>query len=119
VHNIQEYWLEIKRYADTALGEWGLLVILILVGLGSFGLGRLSVLAVTSAPISFQAANTAAASYAMPLGGSFVASKDGTTYYYPWCGGAQNIKSSNQVWFSTEAAAKRAGYTSAKNCRGL
>lgn len=70
-------------------------------------------------PITIGMAQGATAAHAIPLGGSFVAAKSGSTYYYPWCGGAQNIKPENQVWFPTEAAAQKAGYVPAKNCRGL
>ena len=116
---IQNWWLEIKRFLDTALGEWGMLVIIALVGLGAFGLGRLSVLSGSQVPVALATSQAAASSHAIPLGGAFVASKNGTTYYYPWCGTAQNIKPENQVWFATENAAQKAGYSPAKNCKGL
>ena len=52
-------------------------------------------------------------------GGTVVASKNGTKYYWPWCSGANRIKASNQVSFISIAAARAAGYTPASNCKGL
>ena len=42
--------------------------------------------------------------------GKFVASKTGTKYHAPKCDWAKKIKKSNQVWFNTEAEAKKKGY---------
>lgn len=43
--------------------------------------------------------------------GLFVASKNGTKYHWPWCSFAKKIKPENQVWFQSEAEAKKAGYS--------
>lgn len=43
-----------------------------------------------------------------------VASKNGATYYFPWC--ANIIKEENKVYFESEESAKAAGYRLAKNC---
>lgn len=56
---------------------------------------------------------------ALPEGGQYVASKNGTRYYLPWCGGAKQIKEENKVWFTSKEDAERAGYTAAKNCKGI
>lgn len=50
---------------------------------------------------------------------TYVASKNGARYHYPWCSGAQNIKEENKLWFATKEAAEAAGYTPAQNCDGL
>ena len=50
------------------------------------------------------------------LPGLVAASRNGTRYYYPWCGGISRIKETNKVWFDSEAAAKTAGYTLASGC---
>ncbi|MBI5005006.1 MAG: hypothetical protein HZC03_00115, partial [Candidatus Lloydbacteria bacterium] len=55
----------------------------------------------------------------LTLGGNFVASKNGTTYHFPWCSGAIRIKEENKVWFATKEAADRAGSHPAGNCTGL
>lgn len=55
----------------------------------------------------------------MFIGGEIVASRTGSAYYFPWCGGATKISVVNKVWFKDETAARAAGYTPAKNCKGL
>jgi methylphosphotriester-DNA--protein-cysteine methyltransferase len=40
-------------------------------------------------------------------------------YYFPWCSGAQQLSAQEKKWFQSEKAAQRAGYSPAKNCRGL
>ena len=55
----------------------------------------------------------------LPVGGQVVASKKGTRYYLPWCGGVRRISDANKVWFSSIKAAKVAGYTPAANCKGI
>ena len=117
--NIQDTWLKIKRFLDVALGEGGLLVIVAVVGLGAFGLGRLSAMENTRAPMTASAAPAALSTQTLPLGGEFVAARSGSAYYFPWCSGARSIKGENQVWFRTAAAAEKAGYAPGKNCRGL
>lgn len=47
------------------------------------------------------------------------ASKNGTRYYYPWCGGINRIKETNKVWFASAGAAEAAGYAKASGCDGL
>ena len=51
--------------------------------------------------------------------GSFVGSKNGTKYHYPWCSGAQRIQPANLIWFSSKKEAEAMGYTPAGNCPGL
>jgi len=54
-----------------------------------------------------------------PSSGGFVASKNGTKYYLPSCGGAGRMKEENKVWFTTKEDAEASGYTPASNCPGL
>ena len=120
--NIQEVWLKVKLGAEAALGEWGLILVVLLLALSSFGLGRLSAQGASrsaSAAISVGQAPLEAEPKGMTIGGLVEASRTGTVYYFPWCGGATSIKPENQVWFKTEDAAKAAGYVPAKNCKGL
>ena len=116
--------------------------LIILVGLSSFGLGRLSILedrrepirivgaidfadskeetgSVASAIKTSPPASINSASVAGSVAGSVVASKSGTKYYVPWCGSASNISEKNKVWFATVEDARKAGYTPASNCKGL
>lgn len=49
----------------------------------------------------------------------FVASKNGTKYYFLWCKGAEKIKEENKIWFKTAEAAKSKGFEPAKGCKGM
>ncbi len=107
-----------------------IVVLIILVGLSSFGLGRLSSLEKEQPPIVVEKTATAAlAGDTTPMitrvGGApnqkglVFASKSGTKYYYPWCSGAARVKEENRKWFPSVALAKAAGLTPAANCPGL
>ena len=117
--NIQGSSLKIKSLVGHALGEWGLLAIVFLVALASFGLGRLSALIDARAPVAITMAPTLTEPRGMYIGGLYVASRGGSAYYYPWCTGAAKILPANRVWFPSESAARAAGYAPAKNCQGL
>ena len=52
-------------------------------------------------------------------GGEVVASKTGTKYFLPWCGGAKNISAENLLTFSSAEEAQAKGYEPAANCKGL
>lgn len=117
--NIQEYWQKIKVSLDREIGEWGLICIIFLAALGSFGLGRLSALVEARPPVSLTQAPEKANPGSVVMGGLFVAARTGSVYYYPWCSGAGNIALQNQRWFADEKSAQAAGYRAAKNCKGL
>ncbi len=119
MERIQHIWGQIKAFTDDAVGEWGLIALVILVGVGSFGLGRLSVFIEAKPLVAISEAATAASAAPMSLGGQYVASKTGEVYYFPWCAGAEKIAAANQRWFASELAAQKAGYRAAKNCKGL
>ena len=119
MQSIQEWRQKIKNWTENAVGEWGLVAIVILLGLGSFGLGRLSALEDVRPPVAIQEAPGLAKPQGMYTGGLYVASRTGSVYYCPWCTGAGKILPQNQVWYTTEAAARAAGYTPAKACKGL
>lgn len=117
--SITDGWLKIKAGVAYVIGEWGLLILIFLLALSSFGLGRLSALQEARPPVAIKMAPTASEPRGMYIGGLVVASRSGSAYYYPWCGGASNISPANKVWFNTEAAAQKAGYVPARNCKGL
>ncbi|RJQ35231.1 hypothetical protein C4568_01265 [Candidatus Parcubacteria bacterium] len=119
MQRIHEYSGKIKGVLDQGLSEWGIFAIVVLVGLISFGLGRLSALEEARPPVSVSMAAAVAAPAPVAPGGLVVASRGGSSYYYPWCGGAQNIAEGNKVWFDSEKEAEAAGYVPAKNCKGL
>lgn len=116
---IQDFLARCKALCEAGVGEYGLIILVFLVALGSFGLGRLSVLEDAKSVLSVESAPAGAAIPALPPGGYVVASKTGSAYYLPWCAGAQKIAAGNQVWFSSEHAAQAAGYTPSKSCKGL
>lgn len=117
--SIQEWRGKIKSFADHAIGEWGLLLIVFLIAISSFGLGRLSVMVDARPPVAIAQAPELAEPRGMDIGGLYVASRSGSAYYYPWCSGASRILPQNRVWFATTEAAAKAGYAPAKNCKGL
>ncbi len=97
-----------------------------LVGVGAFGLGRLSALQDSKAPLVIKQGEQLAAPMAaraevsaQAQSGPYVASKSGSKYYLSACSGAKNIKEENKVFFSSAAAAEAAGYEPAANCPGL
>ena len=121
-----------------------IIVIIILVGAASFGLGRLSSIEKKKTPIAVYNVNQevlagilkgqvegageggasadsrAALSTSSTVSKGLVfASKSGKKYYYPWCSGADRVKEANKVWFATIEQAKSAGYTPAVGCTGL
>ncbi len=116
--------------------------ILIIVGIGSFLLGKTwestpeaqiihreaaAVVTATEPEKSTISEETSvlpqievkAASAAVPVEGGYVASKNGTKYHLPWCGGAKRILEQNKVWFATKQEAVAAGYAPAANCPGI
>ena len=122
--SIREFFSQIKPRLGAFWGsgtgaDVALFLIIMLVGVGSFGLGRLSVTSEENGGITMSQAPTSSAPTPLPPGGLFVASRNGSVYYYLWCGGAKNINPSNLVWFSSEEKAKAAGLKPAANCKGL
>ena len=126
--NITERWLPRKALLDAWLAP----AIVLLVGIGAFGLGRLSA-APTQESLKIYApketsqsqrtlaepAATAAKAPAAAVPHNIVASKNGTKYYLPTCAGVKKILEANRVWFATVAQAQSAGYTAAAACAGL
>lgn len=49
----------------------------------------------------------------------YVASKNGSTYYLPWCSGVARIKDENKIWFATKEDAEARGLRPAANCKGI
>lgn len=116
--------------------------LLVLVGITSFGLGRLSSLesgsgeaksatvvlsgtevgpkAVSKPTTTVATPTTVAAEPTIdPKTAPFVASKSGTKYHKISCPGAKQIKETNKIYFMTQTEAEAAGYTKASNCKGL
>lgn len=111
-------------------------LVIIFVGIGSFGLGRLSKMEAGRQAVRIEApTETASAVMAKKtaesdgqirpnfleqnLSGQVVASKTGARYHFPWCAGAKTISEANKIYFNSIADAQVAGYTPAGNCKGL
>lgn len=106
-------------------------LVLILATTASFGLGVLAGQDMGAGTVAREASaskgvHIGSSSLEMAPAGSvsaeagvYVASRSGTKYYLPSCGGAGRIKEENKVWFQTVEEAVSAGYTPASNCSGL
>ena len=117
--SIRKKALQIKYYVENK-EEVVFVIVFILVTFIAFGLGRLSATAELREPLRIlqaKPANVLGSPYV--IGGKVVASRSGSKYHAPWCSGASRIKEHNQIWFKDEQAARKAGYTPAKNCKGL
>lgn len=115
----------------------GLVSAIVFLGALSFGLGRLSAYGQTgpqvtlcgTAPLAPTTitANVLQGIQPAPIpatsnptnAGTYVASKNGSAYHFPWCSGAQRIREENKIWFATKEEAEAAGYRPASNCKGL
>ena len=121
--SISDFIAQCKTRLEQWLLEWGIAIIVILVAGISFGLGRLSATE-DRAPVVATQTIVASSSDEQSIparnaGGDYVAARTGKVYYFPWCAAASHIAEANKIWFKTEIAAKAAGYTPAKNCKGL
>jgi hypothetical protein len=111
--------------------------VIILVGIGAFGLGRLSKVESERRGISIEAPSQVANvvmtektsinakittkndEVSSTGDGQVVASKSGTKYHFPWCSGAKTISEANKIYFNSTTEARAAGYLPAGNCKGL
>ncbi|MDB5188312.1 MAG: protein of unknown function with transrane region [Candidatus Kaiserbacteria bacterium] len=116
---IRGLWLKIKYQGETSLRDWGMPLVILLVSLSSFGLGRLSALDDMSPNIQIMQANKAIKAQAMYPGGLIIGSVATLVYYAPWCKGIERIGNTDIRWFSDEPEALKAGYSPAKGCIGL
>lgn len=146
--SIKDLFIKIKVWGENSAfifkhkagrlfhADFFIAIVIILVAFAGFGLGRLSSLEGKKIPVlieqnsafpvtanetesSFGTLTTKINTKSNLSEKSFVASKFGTKYYFPWCGGVSNIKETNKIWFSSETEAKKVGYTPATNCAGL
>ena len=129
---------KIKRFIDSDKGKDILVVlIVILVGLGSFELGRLSKENNSTGlkiiyPEKNQEANVSSSfsnisgevvqsevetQNASFLNKNFFASKSGTKYYGVGCSAGKSIKQENRIYFTTGEEAEGAGYELSSSCR--
>lgn len=111
--------------ADDALF---IAILVVLVALSAFGLGRQSVSTTVAekAPQSQILENKQTVKTnqvkAHALSSStirYVASKNSDKYHLPWCSGAKRITEENKIYFASQTEAKESGYTPAANCPAL
>ncbi|MFA6353847.1 MAG: hypothetical protein WCW93_02860 [Candidatus Paceibacterota bacterium] len=110
-------------------------IIVILVGLGSFELGRLSkeagsggirieygdqvgnaVSATELGNLSPNTKNDSISQNSNSVGKTFFASSRGSKYYTISCSAGKTIKQENRIYFTTGEEAERAGYTLSSSC---
>ena len=124
---------KIKLFITSEKGNDILVVIIIiLVGLGSFELGRLSKESDSGGikieyPSQYQgtnqAANVVSAVTDVPhlktnsSGKTFFASNRGSKYYSTSCSAGKTIKQENRVWFTTGEEAEKVGYVLSSSCQ--
>lgn len=127
---------KIKLFSGSEKGRGIYYILLItLVAISSFGLGRLSKISQDTGQVSIvypagnQVANVVqsvpkaglpakASATAGDIGSnSFVASNKGSKYYPIGCSAASSLKEDNKVYFSSEMEAQKAGYTKSISCK--
>lgn len=119
---LKDFAEKIKCYKEEVILV-SLLVFSIFLG---FGFGRLSKIAERKVPIKIEypiedalSTTTIAKASTKDTATYFVASKNGTKYYFPWCTGVAKISPQNIVKFNTKEEAERNGFSKAANCPGL
>ena len=126
-------------FKETIQSEKGkdvmIVIIVILVGLGSFELGRLSKESSSGLKIDYPDSNTSLTDVGLPQSGiptsgsgsptsgtpssgkTFFASSKGSKYYTTGCSAGKTIKQENRVYFATGEEAEAAGYTLSSACQ--
>lgn len=134
---------KIKRFIQSEMGKDILIVfIILLVGISSFYLGRLSnkpksaenegFLIQNNKSLTSNALNTLKPSQISPkeplpeleeykgvnlTGRQFFTSKRGKKYYPFGCSAGKGIKEENRIYFNTKEEAKSRGYTPSSSCK--
>lgn len=111
-----------------------ILLIIVFVGLGSFGLGRLSrgegpentnIVLDNESTLSVKeeigkselVKNDINKISSLPKEKMYVASKNGKLYYSLGCSGASRIAVKNEIWFASREDAEKSGYTLSTSCK--
>lgn len=109
-------WAKIKHWGIWLVEGWGTLIILLLVSLSSFALGRLSVLWDDGQDLKIIQENKAIYPAGQYPGGEVIGSQTTGLYDAPWCSGA---KVADGVWYKSEQAALEDGLKPDMKCRGM
>lgn len=97
--------------------EYYLIIILILVSLASFGMGRMSVLDKINREEEVEFIIPELSSIIDDFSGfSYLASVNGTKYYKRGCRSANRIKEENRIYFKTSTDAIKSGYGASSTC---
>jgi hypothetical protein len=93
-----------------------IIVIIVLVALASFGMGRMSVLSThEKEEVEFIIPDLAKIDMSF-RGLNYFASINGTRYYPRGCKAGNRIKEENKTFFKTESDAIKSGFSRAVNC---
>jgi hypothetical protein len=126
--SIQDMYEKLKGLLDDDVYFYAVLIVL--VGIISFGLGRWSIqdvdssqqaqIMLTTEPVSVTVGDSKLSPQPeRDIDLKLVASKNGTKYHLPTCPGAKQMNEDNKIYFNNKEEAKAAGYTPAANCKGL
>lgn len=137
---------KIKQFIETDKGrDVATVFIIVLVSIGSFGLGRLSTNQSSEANISVTESSLASVISALAdvrdvatestvqeteeivqktepkkiikTPKNFFASSRGSKYYHLGCSGGKTLKEENKIWFASKEEAETAGYELSTSCR--
>lgn len=109
---------KIKQFLESEKGKDILVIIIvILAGLASFELGRLSKNTSSGIKIEYPNQEANVVSFVEFSEKKFIASTKGSKYYPLGCAGGQNIKQENKIYFATREEAEGAGYELSSTCR--
>jgi len=113
---------QIKNWFIAHEKEFFIGLLVVLSSTLAYGLGRLTNLKENQVPVTITRATSSTIQTIQVVDevsndSRIVASKNGTKYYFPWCGGSKVIKAENRIYFLTASGAETAGYTRAANCQ--
>ncbi len=115
---------DLKEKIKAGLGhqEYFTALVLVLVAVTAFGLGRQSVEGREVKNMAPEAREAPVATEDRPEtlpSTYYVGSRNGEVYHLPHCSGAKRINEANRVTFNSKAEAEAAGYRPAANCKGI
>jgi len=114
-----------EKFKDFINGRYFVPMVIVLIAIIAFALGRISGLQDKREPVRIISNNSGEVKGEsidnLPQSGSgqVIASKSGTKYHFPWCAGAKQISDKNKITFNSIEEARAKGYTPASNCKGL
>lgn len=103
------------------------LLVVILVGVSSFGLGRISteeiliedreIMIENNESVQSEDVDISSSEINLSTEKRYIASKNGKMYYSLGCSGASRIKPENAVWFKTREDAEKSGFLFSATCK--